>query len=152
MRRVEPGRARRLALRPVPRAAHAPRSALTAAPSARARRVHSTRAAAAVGARLAATAAGGWAVLAVAHAIRTADAIAAGAGPEPGQVALRAVVYFVPLALVAVWLLLGAHTSETDSPTIVRSMRMGLTVALFGVLLSWGLVLYSAFVASLVAK
>ena len=50
--------------------------------------------------RLAATAAGGWAVLAVAHAIRTADAIAVGAGPEPGQVALRAVVYFVPLALV----------------------------------------------------
>jgi hypothetical protein len=100
--------------------------------------------------RYAATAAALWAVWAVGHAIVTAGRIASGAGPEPAAVALRFVLYFVPLALVAVWLLLGAHARETDSPMIVRSMRMGLTVALFGVLLSWGLVLYSAFVASLV--
>ena len=61
------------------------------------------------------------------------------------------VLYLVPLALVGAWLLLRAHTAEIDSPTIVRSMRIGLIVALFGVLLSWGLVLYSAFVTSLVA-
>jgi hypothetical protein len=102
--------------------------------------------------RYAATAAAFWAVWAVGHAIVSAEAIAAGTGPGIAQVALWAVLYFVPLVLVSVWLLLGAHAAEVDSPTIVRAMRMGLTVALFGVLLSWGLVLYSAVVASLVAK
>ena len=112
--------------------------------------------------RLATTAAAFWAVWAVGHAIRTAGTVAAGVDPGAGRVAAWAVLYFVPLALVglwrssssrpAVWLLLAKHAGEVDSPTIVRAMRMGLTVALFGVLLSWGLVLYSAFVAGLVGE
>ena len=103
--------------------------------------------------RIAVTAAGLWALWAVVHAIRTAEAIADGARLAPLAVGLRGGVYLMPLAVVGVLLVLRVQqVGEAGSGVVARALRMGLAVALFGVLLSWVLVLYAAYLATLVVR
>lgn len=93
---------------------------------------------------------GAWALTSVLRAMGLAEDLAAGGDRVPGSIWLEVLVWLVPALIggFAAILMVSMPSSNVD-PYLARNVRMGVMVALFAVLLSWMLVLFAGYLATL---
>ncbi|MDX1644607.1 MAG: hypothetical protein R3244_09650 [Thermoanaerobaculia bacterium] len=93
----------------------------------------------------------GWALAGVLRAIGLADGIAAGSTSDLGAVWLEMMIWLGPaLALASILVVAVSRPGTEVDPYLVRTVRLGAMVALFALVLAWSLVLFAAYLGSLV--
>ena len=96
---------------------------------------------------------GAGAVASVLRAMSLAADLASGTGPAPASLWLEVMIWLVPILVagLAAVLMVTLPAGGVDV-YLARSIRMGVMVAIFAVLLSWALVLLAGYLGQLVGS